>query len=599
MTATDASVSETLRPDWTPALAHVVGPAAAERVVADPAWPALVAAVTSARRAGWQPDQALSTAHELLRAGHPDDDQLRPEDLATALVWRIGVLTDPASAAHAHAPTSPTDLDQLPTADGVADDDWLASLVEPNDAELVHEDLDGHDPAEHLAAPRVDSRAVDAGRRPTADRRDEEVRVGRDRLLHLNQQAADFFATRYRDSWAPAYLANRLGTEVRGDDRFSLGYAPDSWTALTNHLRRLGATDTEIVAAGLGSYASTGRVIDRFRDRLVFAIRDWEEIHGWIGRRNPAHDDDRDQSVPKYLNTAETDLFTKGRELYGLTEGATALTAGAVPVLVEGPLDALAVTLVGEGDYVGIAQLGTSFTDAQAEALRPFLGDGKSDIIIATDADRAGLQAAQRIFWQLTARGDDPRHLAIPTGKDPAELLQTGGAAALHEALATSRSLASALIDARVAVYADRLHTVEGQVHAARRAAEVIAAVPSTSWPTHLTHVVARTGIAPDIALSEVFGAAQSRTEQVHMQARTGSPDRLPESITEPGAEPYAACANPSASATDGTLADSMQATQRAASAQRHPRPQLGLGHASNCDVGRTWHGTRAPARRR
>ena len=82
------------------------------------------------------------------------------------------------------------------------------------------------------------------------------------------------------------------------------------------------------------------------------------EIHGWIGRRNPDRDQDGDHADPKYLNTAETELFTKGHELYGLTEGAAELAAGAVPVIVEGPLDALAVTLAGDGDYVGIAPTG-------------------------------------------------------------------------------------------------------------------------------------------------------------------------------------------------------------------------------------------------
>ncbi|WP_166486729.1 MobF family relaxase [Blastococcus saxobsidens] len=575
MTATDSSVPETLRPDWTPVLATVLGPETAERVVADPAWPALVAAVAASRHAGWQPDQVLSTAHDLLHAGHSDDDQLRPDELATALVWRIRVLTDPASAARAHAPTPPTDLEHLPTADGVADDDWLAGLVEPDDTELLHEDLYGDDPGadEHHVSAQTDRRAAKPSHRAATDRADEEegVRVDRDHLLELNQQAADFFTARYRGSWAPAYLTDRLGTDLAGEDRFTVGYAPDSWTALTSHLRRLGATDAEIVAAGLGSYASTGRVIDRFRDRLVFAIRDGEEIHGWIGRRNPDHDEDGDHAVPKYLNTAETELFTKGSELYGLTEGAAALAAGAVPVLVEGPLDALAVTLAVDGDYVGIAPLGTAFTDAQADALRPFIGGGKPGIIVATDADRAGQRAAQRIFWQLTARGDDPRHLAIPTGKDPAELLETGGAAALRQALAASPSLAGALIDARVAVYADQLDTVEGQVHAARRAAVVIAAVPSTSWPAHLTRVVASTGIAPDIALSEVFDAARARIEGAHVPARTVLPGQLPEPVIGLGMESPA----PVISATETgpeRLADSAQAAERAASQGRHPR---------------------------
>ncbi|TYP87414.1 MobF family relaxase [Blastococcus xanthinilyticus] len=577
MTATGTSVSEALRPDWSPVLADVVGPAAAERVVADPAWPALVAAVTSAGDAGWQPDQVLSTAHDLLRAGHPDDDQLRPDELATALAWRVGVLIDPASVARAHAPTSSSDLEHLPTADGVADDDWLASLVEPDDTEPLHEELDGDDPAtaEHLVSTGLNNRTADASRPPQAERADEGgTRVDRERLLELNQQAADFFTTRYRGSWAPAYLTDRLGTDLTGDDRFTVGYAPDSWTALTSHLRRLGATDAEIVAAGLSSYASTGRVIDRFRDRLVFAIRDGDEIHGWIGRRNPAHNEDGDHAVPKYLNTAETDLFTKGHELYGLTEGATALVAGAVPVLVEGPLDALAVTLAGDGDYVGIAPLGTAFTDAQADALRPFLGDGKPGVIVATDADRAGQQAAQRIFWQLTVRGDDPRHLVIPTGKDPAELLQTAGATGLRQALMASPSLASALIDARVAVYADRLDTVESQVHAARRAAEVIAAVPATSWPAHLTHVVASTGIAPDIALCEVFAADRARTENAQVPARTVSPDRLPEPAADPGMDPPVRVRS-AADTGPEALANSVQAAQRAASAGRRPRPSV------------------------
>jgi DNA primase len=122
-----------------------------------------------------------------------------------------------------------------------------------------------------------------------------------------------------------------------------------------------------------------------------------------------------------------------------------------------------------------------AFTDEQADRLRPFISDGRPGVIVATDADPAGQSAAQRIFWQLTDHGDDPRHLAVSTGKDPAELLQTIGAEALREALAAAPSLASTVIDARVAVYADRLDTVEGQVHAARRAAQVIAALPSAS----------------------------------------------------------------------------------------------------------------------
>jgi DNA primase catalytic core len=527
-------------------------------VLGDADWPALVAAVSSACLTGWSPEQLLNTAYDLLRAGHPDDEQLRPDKLTTALVWRIGLLTDPTSGGRTTTCPAPDDLDQLPTPDAVLDEDWLAGLAEP-------EDLDDPGPPEDDPAG-----AADTGRAIGQAESGDAPRVDRRRLLELNEEAADFFAARFRDSWAPSYLIGRLGTDLAADERFTLGYAPAGWTELTDHLRRLGATDTEIVAAGLGSYASTGRVIDRFRDRLLFAIHDGAEIHGWIGRRNPAHDgDDAGRAVPKYLNTAETDLFTKGCELYGLTEGATALAAGAVPVIVEGPLDALAVTLAGDGDYVGVAPLGTAFTDVQADRLRPFIGEGGPGVIVATDADSAGQTAAQRIFWQLTACGDDPRHLAVATGKDPAELLQMAGATALLGALAASPRLAGTLIDARVAVYADRLDSVEGQVHATRRAAEVIAALPTTSWPAHLTELVARTGIAPDIALSEVFDAAQVRSE-VDRRARAALPAEDGDAnVHIPG------CATESSPPVTGRqiLTGSTRAAQLAASAALQSQP--------------------------
>jgi DNA primase catalytic core len=563
MTADDLSAQ--LRPDWMPVLAAVVGGGSADRVLADPGWPALVAAVSSAQPRGWEPEPLLLTAYELLCAGQPDDEPLRPDELTNALLWRIGVLTDPTSAGSPYASPPPRDLDQLPTPDGVLDDDWLASLSEPEDVELHHPGTPADDSVD----------VADTGRPIVQVQQDDGHRIQRRRLLELNEQAAAFFTAHYRDSWAPAYLAGRLGTDLVDDEEFLLGYAPAGWTALTDHLRHLGATDVEIVAAGLGSYASTGRVIDRFRDRLVFAIRDGAEIHGWIGRRNPAHDgDETGRTVPKYLNTAETYLFTKGHELYGLTEGASGLTAGAVPVLVEGPLDALAVTLADGGDYVGVAPLGTGFTETQADALRPFIGGGRPGVIVATDTDPAGQQAAQRIFWQLTARGDDPRHLAVATGKDPADMLQTAGATALRQALAASPNLASTVIDARVAVYADRLDTVEGQVHAARRSAEVIAALPPTRWPEHLTHVVASTGIAPEIALAEVFDAARARAEAPRAEECSEETGLSAQPIVDLGTTLYPPTASlPAADLSPGTPTNSGQAAERALSALGNRRP--------------------------
>jgi hypothetical protein len=102
-----------LRPDWVPALQAVLGADIAVRVQADPAWPGLVAAVTTAAADGWTPEQALTTAAELLLAGQDDDSGPRPDELATALTWRIGLLTEHQPTADQHV--SPRDEDAHPT----------------------------------------------------------------------------------------------------------------------------------------------------------------------------------------------------------------------------------------------------------------------------------------------------------------------------------------------------------------------------------------------------------------------------------------------------------------------------------------------------
>ena len=377
--------------------------------------------------------------------------------------------------------------------------------------------------------------------------------VPRERLVALNTMAEDFFTGHYADTWAADYLRERLGTDLVDDPRVSVGYAPDNWTALTTHLRRHGATDTEILAAGLGVPARTGTVVDRFRDRLVFPIKaahpddpDRVDTLGFIARRNPSSGDD-DNAGPKYLNTADTDLFTKGHALYGLADFAAARAAGATPVLVEEPMDALAVTLAGTNpdgslDYVGVAPLGTAFTDTQADMLRRYLStrqraDGEPErapIVVATDNDRAGHQAAHRAFWRLAGRGEDPRHLLLPPGTGPAELLHNAGPAVLRAGLDAAAPLAEKVIADRTAVFADRLDTIEGRLHAARRAADVIAALPATSWLERATATADQFGVAQHTVLNEVLDRGHDWTEDPRGLARQRVAERLPEPARPP-----------------------------------------------------------------
>ena len=139
-------------------------------------------------------------------------------------------------------------------------------------------------------------------------------------------------------------------------------------------------------------------------------------------------------------------------------------------MIVEGPLDAIAVTLASDGRYVGVAPLGTSLTDEQARQLAT-LG---SNPIVATDADLAGQVAAERDFWMLTPHRLDPGYARLPEGSDPADLLARHGPAALTAALDRARPLGEQLLDERLS----NLPPEQAQLEAA----QVVAARPAACW---------------------------------------------------------------------------------------------------------------------
>ncbi len=443
-------------------------------LLADPRWPAVITAVHRALEHGTPLTDLLCVP-----AG-PDGNPVPAHALADALIYRALTLTDPVPA-DLDDPTDPYDEPDDP------------DRTPPEDLHMVTADLDLNTPV-NLADSPLDYRHADVAPvsplpPPAADSltatemaladgdleqelwhafrqrqamppwepSDEQLEraltraadaefspVTPERIAALNEQAARFYQHTYLGSWAQTYLTDRLGADVTDDPATRPGYAPTGWTTLTTHLRRHGATDNELLAAGLARQASTGRLIDTFRDRLVLPIHhhprypgQTSQIVGFIGRRNPDtdhHDTDQretgsDAAIkagPKYLNTAETVLFAKGDQLYGMAEHAGRLAAGATPVLVEGPIDALAITLASP-DHVGVAPLGTALTDTQADTLIPYLpttadragAAGTAGVIVATDPDLAGQLAAERDYWMLTARGGDPDTPPSPPARTP------------------------------------------------------------------------------------------------------------------------------------------------------------------------------------
>lgn len=500
----DGSHGEGITTDWAPRLADLFGPERAASIQASTWWPALVSNVDHGLQRGWQ-------VKALLGAGC---DGWEGVDECQALVWRtsIALETAPDEQAHEHHfEEPPADLwdgiepDQATLVDHATDPSWadwpLAEDPGPYDHHLV-DAADEHvvdvnedqfvEPDLSLAAYIRDLggtslEPTDADIRLMYQRADEwhSSPVSRERMLEINELTQDFFESRFTDSWARYYLTGRFRVDLAGDERVRPGQAPAGWTNLVDHLRGCGASDAEMLATGVAVEASTGRLIDRFRDRVMFPVIHHREVLGFVGRRRPDLTDD-DKAGPKYLNTADTPLFHKGAQLFGVVDEL--LAEGAVPVLVEGPMDAVAVTIASAGRYLGVAALGTSLTEEQAAQLATIYQATGRDPIVATDADLAGQIAAERDFWMLTPHGLDPGYARFPDGLDPADLLAQRGPAALTAAVASGQPALGSLGDRLLNERLDNLGAMQARVAAMR----VISARPSRAWEPGVNQVRAR-----------------------------------------------------------------------------------------------------------
>ena len=324
----------------------------------------------------------------------------------------------------------------------------------------------GHDQAHDDEA--VSRQSAAPAMRPAAPR----PRAGSSpRIMAVLRDAETYYASQLSGSWAPVYLTSRGITEPTARD-WNIGYAPAGWSTLTGHLRSLGHDDREIQAAGLAKPSSRGTLIDIFRDRIMLSVRDADgTLAGFIGRAHPRAGSD----VPKYLNSPETAGYKKGSLLFGLHHARPALAQGATPVLVEGPFDAIAVTTTDPGHYAGLAPCGTALTSQQAALISQAADLDRTGILVAFDSDTAGRKAALRahgILRPLTAN----LQAALLDGKDPAEILQQHGPAALRAALRDRRQpLSAMLIDARIESWERRLNDPAGQYLAMLNVAVLIA----------------------------------------------------------------------------------------------------------------------------
>jgi DNA primase len=252
------------------------------------------------------------------------------------------------------------------------------------------------------------------------DQRDYEER-DRQRvdLLQLNAWATEFFEQNLTETnegrRGLAYLEGRGITEATRQ-QFRLGYAPNSWDAMSSFLRSRGASTTQIERSGLVSLKEAGGFYDRFRGRLMFPICDTQGRPVAFGGRIIG------EGEPKYLNSPETSVYTKGQHLFGLGYSRDSIRNKDFAILVEGYLDFLIPFQEGVRNLV--ASLGTALTENQAR----LLGRYTRKIVVNFDPDSAGVAATKRSLELLLGEGFKVNVLTLPDNLDPDEFIRARGA---------------------------------------------------------------------------------------------------------------------------------------------------------------------------
>ncbi len=245
----------------------------------------------------------------------------------------------------------------------------------------------------------------------------EEARNARRkvRCLEINREAANFFYKQLisgNDKRGLQYFAERK-LQPQIIKKYGLGFAPDDWNQLRDHLRTKGYRDEEMVTAGVCQQSQKGSVYDNFRNRVMFPIVDLRgNVIGFGGRV-------LDDSKPKYLNTGKTPVFDKGRNLFSMQFAKNA--PSTTMILAEGYMDVIAIHQAGFENVV--ATLGTAITPDQARLISQYA----KEVVIAYDSDGAGQAATQKALNHFSAVGLPARILKIEGAKDPDEFIKKYG----------------------------------------------------------------------------------------------------------------------------------------------------------------------------
>ena len=247
---------------------------------------------------------------------------------------------------------------------------------------------------------------------------DDSMQRLKKRIYDINRDTARFFHAFLMSpggKWALDYLTGR-GLTVKTIKHFGLGAAPDSWDALIRHLKEKGYTESDMLAANVIGKSQRGSLYDRFRKRVMFPIINIRgNIVAFSGRAMPGDD----KQGGKYVNTADTPVYKKSENLFGINFAKNVCSERVI--LVEGNMDVISLHQAGFENTV--APLGTAFTTEQANLLSRYT----KEIVLMLDADAAGQKAVRRASELLENTGMSVRVVVVPDGKDPDEYIKKNG----------------------------------------------------------------------------------------------------------------------------------------------------------------------------
>lgn len=336
----------------------------------------------------------------------------------------------------------------------------------------------------------------------------EEIKNKRSRLYELNKDAAKYFHNNLLQNKEGLRYLSKRGINANTIRGFGLGYSKDEWQSLFNYLRSKGYQENEIEEVGLIIKKKSGKgYYDRFRHRIMYPIIDVKgKVIGFGGRV-------LDNSQPKYLNSPDSSIFSKGNNLYGLNKAKKYTRSDGI-ILVEGYMDV--ISLFSHGIKGCAASLGTAFTPQQAKLLKRY----SNEYYISYDSDSAGLRAADKALDVFKDQDIKAKVIVLPKGKDPDDFIRENGTDAFHAKIRDGLDY----MDFKIYLYRQRhdLSSTEGSINFTKEISNLLKGIKSSiEIDAYIQKISEETNISKEAIKQEVLYNGKGKFNQ-----KTNSKDK-------------------------------------------------------------------------